>query len=150
MLEKIVEKQIRQYLNNIDFFHTHQYGFRKNHETQHSLMAFQRFVIEAKKKKETVIAIFADLKKAFDTVNHNKLLNKISEIGIDQSWFKNYLTQRQQYVEIDPVLSSKKVTCGVPQGLHVDELPSLELSSFELLFLSYFFWATYSNELLFF
>ena len=64
--------------------------------------------------------IFIDLKKAFDTVNHSILLAKLENYGIRgliNIWFKSYLTDRRQSIEIDNHISKEEKTlCGVPQG----------------------------------
>ena len=63
---------------------------------------------------------FLDLSKAFDTLNHDILLSKLRYYGLDSnviSWFKSYLTDRSQYVEIEETHSSTKpIRTGVPQG----------------------------------
>ena len=70
---------------------------------------------------EYTLGIFLDLAKAFDTVNHSILLTKLYHYGIrgvPYNWFKNYLSNRHQYVYINSTKSDKlPVTCGVPQGL---------------------------------
>ena len=69
---------------------------------------------------EFTIGIFLDLSKAFDTVNHNILLQKLESYGIrgiSRKWFQSYLTDREQIVKYYKVLSEKaKINCGVPQG----------------------------------
>ena len=64
--------------------------------------------------------IFIDLSKAFDTVNHNILIQKLEYYGIRGSvldLFKSYLSNRKQYVQIDKCKSQTlPITCGVPQG----------------------------------
>ena len=64
--------------------------------------------------------MFNDLSKAFDSVDHTILLNKFDYYGIKSlalQWFKNYLSDRLQYVEIEGVSSHMlPITCGVPQG----------------------------------
>ena len=70
--------------------------------------------------KEYTLGIFLDLAKAFDTVNHKILLNKLFSYGIRgtaYNWFKNYLSNRHQYVYLNNTKSDNlSVTCGVPQG----------------------------------
>ena len=68
----------------------------------------------------TCIGIFLDLSKAFDTIDHTILLDKLCRYGIrgvTLNWFKHYLNDRKQFVSYNDTTSvSKKVTCGVPQG----------------------------------
>ena len=71
-------------------------------------------------KKETTIASFIDLRKAFDTINHEILLSKLPSFGMDIqiiSWIGNYLTNRKQKCSVNGKTSDVgRVTCGVPQG----------------------------------
>ena len=81
--------------------------------------------------------VFLDIKKAFDSINHHILLNKMNEqfgiFGMELKWFESYLLNRVQQCCINGELSSKKViTCGVPQGsilgpllflLYINDLP---------------------------
>ena len=61
--------------------------------------------------------LLLDVQKAFDSVNHEILCSKLEAMGIDPSWFKSYLSNRQQLVSIDGINSSlKQLSCGVPQG----------------------------------
>ena len=64
--------------------------------------------------------VLLDLQKAFDTVDHCILINKLQALGFDtcsREWFRSYLTNRKQLVDIAGTLSPfQNVTCGVPQG----------------------------------
>ena len=67
--------------------------------------------------KEISVGIFIDLSKAFDTVNHEILLDKLRYFGVAYNWFASYLNNRQQFVQFNDTSSSRHVIkCGVPQG----------------------------------
>ena len=72
------------------------------------------------KPSSKTLTIFIDLKKAFDTVDHEILLQKLSHYGVRDVanlWFQNYLADREQFVSVNGTESEKrKITCGVPQG----------------------------------
>ena len=68
---------------------------------------------------EKVLCAFLDLRKAFDTIDHNILLQKLSKHlhGKEYEWFKSYLSERSQYVSCNGIKSEQQqITHGVPQG----------------------------------
>ena len=77
-------------------------------------------ITNAVERNETTIGIFLDLSKAFDTIDHNILLYKLEHYGlrgIVLEWFKNYLSNRKQFVSYNSCNSElKDIVCGVPQG----------------------------------
>ena len=122
IIEKIVAQQIYAFLYSKGILYNHQYGFRRGHSTSHVLIQFLNKIHEALNKNvpEYTVGIFLDLKKAFDTVDHDVLLRKLDHYGfrgVSNTWFKNYLTGRFQYVCVDEVNSEKQeIKFGVPQG----------------------------------
>jgi len=75
---------------------------------------------EALDENKHVMGLFLDLSKAFDSVNHQKLLTILQECGIqgkDLSWFISYVIGRKQFVQVKEAISGViDVSCGVPQG----------------------------------
>ena len=97
-----------------------QFGCRKNYSTFLALMDLVDNISKNINDGNYSIGIFLDLSKAFDTINHNILLDKLCRYGIrgvTLNWFKHYLNDRKQFVSYNNTTSvSMKVTCGVPQG----------------------------------
>ena len=104
---------------NINIY-KYQYGFRKNHSTDHALIELVDQIRLSIDNKRMTCGIFVDLSKAFDTVNHQILLKKLEHYGIrgiTLKLFKSYLSERKQYVQINNCKSqTRSISCGVPQG----------------------------------
>jgi len=85
-----------------------------------ALLEFYDKITNAIDNKLFAIGIYIDLKKAFDTVNHKILLDKLNFYSIrgkSLDWFSDYLTNRTQITKINNIISSSKpITHGVPQG----------------------------------
>ena len=98
----------------------YQYGFRKLHSTTLALIEFTDAIRRFLDQGQHVISVFIDLRKAFDTVDHDILLYKLNRYGIRwhaNNFFKSYLNDRKQFTYINGDKSSlRDVTCGVPQG----------------------------------
>ena len=99
---------------------TVQSGFRQMHSTQTSLhRIIEKFYTEIHSGR-VVGMVALDLRKAFDTVDHTILLEKLQHYGISGvslDWFRSYLTGRTQTVSVNGSLSSPlTITTGVPQG----------------------------------
>ena len=119
IFEKTVLIQLHDFLTQNNILCTSQYGFRQNHSTEFAALETID-IIEKLDNKNTPAAIFLDLSKAFDTIDHEILLHKLNYYGIrgnSLNWFKNYLCNRHQYVEINSHKSKQiKISTGVPQG----------------------------------
>lgn len=120
IFEYCLKKRLIDYLEKYHILHKHQYGFRKNFSTEHAVHELINIVINGLDNNKKCLAIFMDLSKAFDTVNHEILLAKLDSIGIrgsEHRLFRDYLTDRTQRVKIDNVISEPlKIITGVPQG----------------------------------
>ena len=121
VFEKAVHAQLSNYFITNDFLFDSQYGFRSHHSTEHAVLELIDQVSLAIDKGCTPLSIFLDLSKAFDTLNHGILLQKLKFYGINGvslSWFKSYLQNRVHYVELQPSIRSSNIslTTGVPQG----------------------------------
>ena len=120
ILEKLVHTRLMKFLTEQKILYLKQFGFRKSFSTAHAIINLIDSIENAFDKNKFVCGVFIDLKKAFDTVDHEILLKKLWHYGIGgiaNDWFKSYLTNRMQYASIDGILFDLlKVSFGVPQG----------------------------------
>ena len=120
IFEKIIYNRLYSYLASKNILYKNQFGFRKNHSTSHAINYSVQNITKELENGRHVLGIFIDLSKAFDTIDHNKLLRKLYNYGIRgqcHELLKNYLLNRQQYTEIFNEKSLREVVLyGVPQG----------------------------------
>ena len=120
ILEKILYKRLYSFCISQRILSEHQFGFRKGHSTSHALNYSVHAIKEALNSKKHVTGIFIDLSKAFDTIDHTIMLQKLYNYGIRGVTYdilSSYLNNRKQYTSIlgqDSEL--EKVLYGVPQG----------------------------------
>ena len=135
IFERLIFNKMYSFIEKYQILRNTQFGFRKGHNTELAVMHTIKSITDALDKDVPVIGLFVDISKAFDSVDHNILLDKLYLLGykgVSHSWFKSYLTNRYQHIELAGVRSYMyKLTTGVPQGsilgpllflLYVDDL----------------------------
>jgi hypothetical protein len=120
IFEKGMKSRIIKYLDKINFLSPYQFGFRKKLSTELALEKFTTEILKGLNDSKCCAALFIDITKAFDMVDHNLLLRKLELAGFRGNilnWFKSFLSGRTQRVNIKNFLSSSlELLLGVPQG----------------------------------
>lgn len=120
VFEKLMFSRLIAFVNKHGLLSQSQYGFRANRSTELAILDVLSKIIDAFENKQFSVGIFLDLSKAFDTVNHDILLNKLEHFGVRGlalDWFRSYISNRRQFVTFNSHNSLEKlITCGVPQG----------------------------------
>ena len=136
IIEKVIHDQTQNFLESSNILCRYQSGFRKNYSTDLCLSYLCDKVSKGFDSGLVTGMILIDLQKAFDTINHEILLDKMQCIGFSKktiNWFKSYLFLRQFKVNINDKFSpAGEITCGVPQGsilgpllflLYINDIP---------------------------
>ena len=123
-LSKIFEKdalnQIMQFLEDNKKLSQHQHAYQKGHSTVTCLYEVVNHLYQKVEEKMYTAIVSLDLSKAFDSLDHTLLLNKLGKLDLSEQtlkWIKSYLTNRRQRTVFDTITSSEEaVKSGVPQG----------------------------------
>ena len=119
-MEKLFNNRLDKFSEINDILSNNQYGFRNNSTTCHALIDLNEQLTKSIDDKLCTIGVFINLKKAFDTIDHSLLLQKLNRYGIRgiaNSWLSSYLKERFQYVFYNNETSdTMNICCGVPQG----------------------------------
>ena len=120
LLEKHVARSFMDYLLQNGLLYEMQYAFRQGHSTESALISLTDQILLSLDQDKVTGIVFVDFRKAFDVVDHQLLMTKLRLYRVSDSalsWFRSYLTDRQQFVTIDGKRSdSLMIRQGVPQG----------------------------------
>lgn len=120
LLEKILNCRLVTFVNLTCGFDTHQFGFLKKSSTNSAILETTHNILDNLHDKKYAAAVFLDISKAFDSVNHSILIESLEELGIRgqaSRLFKSYLDGRKIKVKNGEAVSSELVMrSGVPQG----------------------------------
>ena len=139
IFEKTIHHRISDFLHKHNILHPLQFGFRKLHSCEHALTAAKNEILHTLDKKHIALLLLIDFSKAFDMVDHNILLHKLSHYGIRGpalDWLRSYLNERKQRVRVNNIYSDTKyLTHGIPQGsilgpllfiIYINDMPNIQ------------------------
>lgn len=147
VFEKLIYVRLLDHLKRFNFMYERQYGFRALSSTTSCAIDLLDLIYSKMDDLQIVTAVFLDLSKAFDMVEHDRLLSKLDDCGvrgIASKLFQSYLTNRTQFVSVNNTNSNPAVvTRGVPQGsilgpllfvIYVNNISMLPLAGKSFLF----------------
>ena len=137
IFERLLSKRFLNFFEKHNIVTKKQFGFLKKHCTEHAILDLKEFLMNKLDRKEITAVLFLDLQKAFDTVDHQILLQKLYHYGVRgkaHNLLKSYLSGRTQRTKIKNVLSElASILWGVPQGsvlgpllflIYINDLPN--------------------------
>ena len=118
---RVVAARLSAHMSECNLCVPNQSAYKPNHSVETALVCVQNDILCAMDNQNIVIMLLLDLSAAFDTVDHNVMLHRLShDVGVGQTalkWFKSYLSDRVQAAHINGSTSpARLLTCGVPQG----------------------------------
>ena len=119
-MEKLCNSILNNYLETNHILLDEQYGFRRNRSTALSIFNYVKFITENMNNNKVVGSIYVDFARAFDSINHARLVEKLIDMGVPWKlvyWIEDYLCNRNVRIKLNNIVSSsRRLLCGVPQG----------------------------------
>ena len=113
-------KRLYNHLLENQMLYSKQFGFQRGHSTEHAIMQLIDQINSSFEKNHFTLGVFIDLSKAFATVDHDVLITKLENYGVNGNklrWFQSYFKNHKEYLNFNnKVTNSSLITCGVPQG----------------------------------
>ena len=110
IFERVVASRITSFITQHNILYKYQFGFRANHNTSLALILLTDEIYSAFNNNDSIVGLFLDFQKAFDTLHHGILLEKLNKMGIRgkaNDWVKSYLQNRKQFVSFNNHYSRK-------------------------------------------
>ena len=128
LMEKLICRRLQEWLSENEILSAAQHGFRKKKSTVSAITSFLDAIYKNVNNKNDPWIIYLDLKKAFNTISHEKMIEKLRGLRLDGAtlgWFRSYLIDRWQCVKLNNMISNiLPITYGVPQGSILRGIPT--------------------------
>ena len=120
IFERLIHIRLESFINKYHILSDSQHGFRKGYNTETALISTINYISKSLDNKTPLVALYVDIAKAFDSLDHQILLDKLHLLGfrgIIHKWLTSYLANRFQYTELSGCRSNLRLLSkGVPQG----------------------------------